>query len=80
MILILIKFIIFKSCFRKQCILSESRFDFLKDLVKNLPDASGPDDDTHTPPATPAIQPIPINPSITITTLPPKISASVASR
>nr|CAD7412206.1 unnamed protein product [Timema poppensis] len=25
---------------KKQCILSESRFDFLKDLVKALPDSS----------------------------------------
>ncbi|XP_075212892.1 negative cofactor 2 alpha isoform X2 [Lycorma delicatula] len=29
----------------KQCILSESRFDFLKDLVKSLPDSSTCDDD-----------------------------------
>lgn len=28
----------------KQCILSESRFDFLKDLVKNIPDVSTQDD------------------------------------
>ncbi|XP_022910435.1 dr1-associated corepressor [Onthophagus taurus] len=28
----------------KQCILSESRFDFLKDLVKDIPDASVQDD------------------------------------
>lgn len=28
----------------KQCILSESRFDFLKDLVKNIPDASVQED------------------------------------
>lgn len=28
----------------KQCILSESRFDFLKDLVKNIPDASTQED------------------------------------
>ncbi|XP_043281372.1 dr1-associated corepressor isoform X2 [Venturia canescens] len=38
----------------KQCILSESRFDFLKDLVKGLPDVSGADDDVPTPPLTPA--------------------------
>ena len=38
----------------KQCILSESRFDFLKDLVKSLPDVSGPDDEVPTPPLTPA--------------------------
>ncbi|XP_076640914.1 uncharacterized protein LOC143365154 isoform X1 [Halictus rubicundus] len=38
----------------KQCILSESRFDFLKDLVKSLPDISGPDDEVPTPPLTPA--------------------------
>lgn len=38
----------------KQCILSESRFDFLKDLVKTLPDISGPDDEVPTPPLTPA--------------------------
>ncbi|OXU21108.1 hypothetical protein TSAR_013670, partial [Trichomalopsis sarcophagae] len=49
----------------KQCILSESRFDFLKDLVKNLPDASGPDDDNHTPPATPAMQVVPASTAIT---------------
>ncbi|OAD55456.1 Dr1-associated corepressor [Eufriesea mexicana] len=38
----------------KQCILSENRFDFLKDLVKSLPDVSGPDEDVPTPPLTPA--------------------------
>ncbi|XP_043484781.1 dr1-associated corepressor [Leptopilina heterotoma] len=38
----------------KQCILSESRFDFLKDLVKGLPDVSGADEDVPTPPLTPA--------------------------
>ncbi|XP_072757272.1 uncharacterized protein Nc2alpha isoform X2 [Anoplolepis gracilipes] len=37
----------------KQCILSESRFDFLKDLVKSLPDVSGPDDEVPTSPETP---------------------------
>ncbi|XP_046752083.1 uncharacterized protein LOC124414936 [Diprion similis] len=50
----------------KQCILSESRFDFLKDLVKGLPDVTSPDDDVPTPPATPAPQ-LPhgqINPAI----------------
>ncbi|XP_011304809.1 nuclear transcription factor Y subunit C-7 [Fopius arisanus] len=46
----------------KQCILSESRFDFLKDLVKCLPDVSGADDEVPTPPLTPA--PIGINPMI----------------
>lgn len=40
----------------KQCILSESRFDFLKDLVKGLPDVTSPDDDVPTPPPTPAPQ------------------------
>lgn len=30
---------------RKQCILSESRFDFLKDLVKSLPDVSPCDEE-----------------------------------
>lgn len=45
---------------RKQCILSESRFDFLKDLVKALPDVSGLDDEVPTPPQTPA--PIQVNP------------------
>ncbi|XP_047345176.1 uncharacterized protein LOC124947274 [Vespa velutina] len=43
----------------KQCILSESRFDFLKDLVKGLPDVSGPDEEVPTPPLTPA--PINVN-------------------
>lgn len=43
----------------KQCILSESRFDFLKDLVKGLPDVAGPDEEVPTPPLTPA--PININ-------------------
>ncbi|XP_043605247.1 dr1-associated corepressor [Bombus pyrosoma] len=38
----------------KQCILSESRFDFLKDLVNSLPDVSGPDEEVPTPPLTPA--------------------------
>lgn len=31
----------------KQCILSESRFDFLKDLVKNVPDASIQEDNEN---------------------------------
>lgn len=31
----------------KQCILSESRFDFLKDLVKNIPDASSQEDNDN---------------------------------
>lgn len=31
----------------KQCILSESRFDFLKDLVKNIPDASLQEDNEN---------------------------------
>lgn len=31
----------------KQCILSESRFDFLKDLVKNIPDASAQEDNEN---------------------------------
>ncbi|KAK0173679.1 hypothetical protein PV328_006838 [Microctonus aethiopoides] len=38
----------------KQCILSENRFDFLKDLVKSIPDVSGADDEVPTPPLTPA--------------------------
>lgn len=33
----------------KQCILSESRFDFLKDLVKGLPDMSSPDEEVLAP-------------------------------
>ncbi|XP_011497777.1 PREDICTED: DNA polymerase epsilon subunit C [Ceratosolen solmsi marchali] len=49
----------------KQCILSESRFDFLKDLVKNLPDVSGPDDEViHTPPTTPATQAVSVNTTV----------------
>lgn len=37
----------------KQCILSESRFDFLKDLVKNIPDINNDDNvDTPTTPST----------------------------
>ncbi|KAL0106541.1 hypothetical protein PUN28_016320 [Cardiocondyla obscurior] len=39
----------------KQCILSESRFDFLKDLVKSLPDVSGPDDELPMSPETPTL-------------------------
>lgn len=31
----------------KQCILSESRFDFLKDLVKDIPDASVQEDNEN---------------------------------
>ncbi|KAF2897429.1 hypothetical protein ILUMI_08755 [Ignelater luminosus] len=31
----------------KQCILSESRFDFLKDLVKNIPDPSAQEDNEN---------------------------------
>ncbi|XP_015189548.1 PREDICTED: DNA polymerase epsilon subunit C isoform X2 [Polistes dominula] len=52
----------------KQCILSESRFDFLKDLVKGIPDVAGPDEDVPTPPLTPA--PISVNIS-NATTCPP---------
>ncbi|GLV45541.1 Negative Cofactor 2alpha [Carabus blaptoides fortunei] len=33
----------------KQCILSESRFDFLKDLVKNIPDATTQEDSEMLP-------------------------------
>lgn len=33
----------------KQCILSESRFDFLKDLVKNIPDATAQEDSENLP-------------------------------
>lgn len=33
----------------KQCILSESRFDFLKDLVKNIPDATAQEDSEMLP-------------------------------
>lgn len=43
--------------------MSESRFDFLKDLVKGLPDVSGPDEDGPTPPLTPA--PMSTNPLTT---------------
>ncbi|XP_016910639.1 dr1-associated corepressor isoform X2 [Apis cerana] len=49
----------------KQCILSESRFDFLKDLVKSLPDVSGPDEEVPTPPLTPA----PINTNTNTSTI-----------
>ncbi|KOC59822.1 Dr1-associated corepressor [Habropoda laboriosa] len=49
----------------KQCILSESRFDFLKDLVKSLPDVSGPDEEVPTPPLTPA----PINANVSNTSI-----------
>ncbi|XP_076176220.1 negative cofactor 2 alpha [Ptiloglossa arizonensis] len=49
----------------KQCILSENRFDFLKDLVKSLPDISGPDDEAPTPPLTPA----PINSIVSNTSI-----------
>ena len=49
----------------KQCILSESRFDFLKDLVKSLPDVSGPDEEVPTPPLTPA----PINTNLSNTSV-----------
>lgn len=52
----------------KQCILSESRFDFLKDLVKSLPDVSGPDDEIPTSPETPA--PLQINLPNTAATCP----------
>lgn len=49
----------------KQCILSESRFDFLKDLVKSLPDVSGPDEEVPTPPLTPA----PVNTNVSNTSV-----------
>jgi len=34
-----------KINYRKQCILSESRFDFLKEFVKTVPDLVGDTDD-----------------------------------
>lgn len=44
----------------KQCILSESRFDFLKDLVKNIPDINNDDNvDTPTTPNDLNQQPVP---------------------
>lgn len=52
----------------KQCILSESRFDFLKDLVKSLPDVSGPDDELPTSPEAPI--PLQINLPNTATACP----------
>ncbi|KAL6259255.1 hypothetical protein P5V15_009174 [Pogonomyrmex californicus] len=54
----------------KQCILSESRFDFLKDLVKSLPDVSGPDDEVPMSPETPSPAPLQINVSNTATASP----------
>ena len=41
--------------YRKQCILAESRFDFLKDLVLTIPDvqAEGEDGGTTSVPSTP---------------------------
>lgn len=33
------------NSYRKQCILSESRFDFLRDLVKSVPEVATSDDD-----------------------------------
>ncbi|XP_066587323.1 uncharacterized protein NC2alpha [Prorops nasuta] len=52
----------------KQCILSESRFDFLKDLVKNLPDVSGQDEEIQSPPLTPSVA---VNIASTTEHLPP---------
>jgi hypothetical protein len=45
------------SC-RKQCILAESRFDFLKDLVLTIPDvqAEGEDGGVTSVPSTPTVQ------------------------
>ncbi|XP_055692218.1 dr1-associated corepressor [Lutzomyia longipalpis] len=37
----------------KQCIMSESRFDFLKELVKNVPDISVAEEIDNSPPAPP---------------------------
>ncbi|XP_015596644.1 dr1-associated corepressor [Cephus cinctus] len=59
----------------KQCILSESRFDFLKDLVKGLPDISGADEEVPTPPMTPA--PMSVNPLTVV--CPPAVRHSEAS-
>lgn len=43
--------------FRKQCILAESRFDFLKDLVLTIPDVQGEgDDNVVSVPSTPTTQ------------------------
>lgn len=53
--------------YRKQCILSERRFDFLKDLVKGIPDVSGGDDEIQTPPSTPVTQMTSCNPPVTST-------------
>lgn len=41
-------------CFRRQCILSESRFDFLKDLVSNIPEVTPSEDETLPPNSVPA--------------------------
>lgn len=43
---------------RKQCILAESRFDFLKDLVLSIPDvqADGEDSGVASVPSTPTTQ------------------------
>ncbi|XP_074104433.1 negative cofactor 2 alpha [Cotesia typhae] len=58
----------------KQCILSESRFDFLKDLVKSVPDVSNIDDEVQSPPMTPAPTGITsINPPLNITRVQPEI-------
>lgn len=35
------------SFFRKQCIYSDSRLDFLKELMKNIPDVSEECNDTN---------------------------------
>lgn len=47
----------FISC-RKQCILAESRFDFLKDLVLTIPDVQteGEDGGVTSVPSTPTVQ------------------------
>lgn len=39
----------FKSFFRKQCILAEHRFDFLKELVSTIPDVQGEEESAETP-------------------------------
>ncbi|XP_008544119.1 uncharacterized protein LOC103568881 [Microplitis demolitor] len=58
----------------KQCILSESRFDFLKDLVKSVPDVSNTDDEVQSPPMTPAPMGINlINPSVNTLRIQPEI-------
>ena len=61
---ILTCYLIYLKFFRKQIILSEKKFDFLKDLVANIPDVQANEEEEttsdHPPPPKPRTKPPPV--------------------